>query len=513
MKVKLGRRWVLPAVGILALLLAAGCAAGSPAAEPAPVLDSGPGMAMAQATTGGGMTPAVDQELLAEFAASQEAINGDWDTFHADFDAWRAGLTACDRSAMAAALREFAGEFGGVTALARDLPASGITRGLAYPVLDAAAVEGMLLGEYRDNWQPGNTALAAAVQTQRDAAAVVLRDTAERLDELGERDDPEQRAAAESLKDALEPISTAWDEVHQDYAALSREQGEIAPVEEVIDSVGDLLNRLNGEVLEPLQKLEAEDDAVAEVADDLAAAAKSERAAMGELLDGITLRSQEREAAAAEGPPVGLEELLGLAPETGEDDTGSDAAPEGAGNGEPPPPPPLEPVDNGDLFAVMNAEVDAANAARKSGNRELKKLAEGIKESDRQALAEFGAALNQLQGEWEDFHADYDDWVSVEGGCDRAAAAQALAEFQQRFNLLGARVRGMSQVSYLRPTADLLTAAVSGEEAALRALTSSWQPYAADIYRPLDRERAKADDLRRQADRRTLEAMERFGEG
>lgn len=516
MMMKLGRRLLRPFALILPLLLLTACAAGAPAEEAANVVDTGPAAAGAgQARAGGALTPAVDRELLAEFAASQDAIDADWDAFHADFDAWRAGLTACDRSAVTAALREFAGEFGGVTALARDLPAQGITRGLAYPVIDAAAVEGMLLGEYRDNWQPGNTALAAAVQAQRDAAALALRETAEQLDELGEMDDPEQRAAAESLTAALEPISTAWDEVHQDYAALSREQGEIAPVEEVIGRVGELLNSLNREVLEPLQKLEAEDDAVADAAEALVEAAKAERDAMGELLDGITLRSQEMDAAAEDGPPAGLAALLGLEPGAGGGDGGAESAQEqdGQGNGEPMPPSEPEPVDNADLFAVMSVAVDEANDARKKGSRELKKLAEGVKESDRQALADFTAALGRLQGEWDEFHAGYDEWVSVEGGCDRAAAAQALAGFQQRFNLLGARVRGLSQASYLRPTSDLLTAAVAGEEAALRALSSSWQPYAADIYRPLDRERARADNLRRQAERRILEAVERFGEG
>ena len=517
MMMKLGRRLLRPAALILPLLLLTACAAGAPAEDSANVVDTGPAAAGAgQSIAGGALTPAVDRELLVEFAASQDAINADWDAFHADFDAWRAGLTACDRSAVTAALREFAGEFGGVAALARDLPAQGITRGLAYPVIDAAAAEGMLLGEYRDNWQPGNTALAAAVQAQRDAAALALRETAEQLDELGEMDDPEQRAAAESLTAALEPINTAWDEVHQDYAALSREQGEIAPVEEVISRVGELLNGLNREVLEPLQKLEAEDDAVAAEAEALVAAAKTERDAMGELLDGITLRSQEAaDTAVEEGPPAGLAELLGLESAVGGGDAGTEAGQEqdGPGNGEPMPPSDPEPVDNSDLFAVMSEAVDDANDARKKGSRELKNLAEGVKESDRQALADFTAALGRLQGEWDEFHAGYDEWVSVEGGCDRAAAAQALAGFQQRFNLLGARVRGLSQASYLRPTSDLLTAAVAGEEAALRALNSSWQPYAADIYRPLDRERARADNLRRQAERRILEALERFGEG
>ena len=62
-------------------------------------------------------------------------------------------------------------------------------------------------------------------------------------------------------------------------------------------------------------------------------------------------------------------------------------------------------------------------------------------------------------------------------------------------------------------SADLLTAAIDGEAAALRGLVTSWRPYAADVYRPLDRERSQAATLRRQADRRTQETLARFGGG
>ena len=251
------------------------------------------------------------------------------------------------------------------------------------------------------------------------------------------------------------------------------------------------------------------------MADALLSAAQDEADAMGELLDGITLRSQEIDDSAAAGPPPDLAALLQLETDAaGADDPNAAVSAENGGSdAEPPPPPGPEPVDNYDLFAVMDEQVDTANQTRKENRRALDKLIKGVKESDRQALADFTAALAALQQDWDAFHADYDQWVSADGGCDRAAAVQSLAEFQQRFSGLGGRVRGLSQASYLRPAADLLTAAIASEESALRALTTSWQPYAADLYRPLDRERAKAANLRRQADRRTQELLERHGAG
>lgn len=516
MMINLGRRLLRPAALILPVLFLTACAAGSPAADPSAVTDPNPAAAAPPPAAAGSLTAAVDPEVLADFAAAQQAINADWDAFHTDFDAWRAGLTACDRSAVTAALREFAGDFGGITARARDLPSGGITRGLAYPVFDAAAIEGSLLRRYRDNWQPGNTALAEAVQSQRVQAARVLRDTADQLDELGERDDPDQRAAAQALAAALEPINTAWDAAHQDYADLSRRQAEIAPVEEVSAQVSALIKLWNLDLIEPLQKLESDDAAVADLADELLATAQYERDTLTELRDGIDFRAQEISAAAAAGPSAeDLALIRELEQAAGIDGLPPDAAQETDGTAEPTPEPPSEPepVDNSDLFYGMTAEVEATNQIRKENRRALDSLIEGFKESDRQALADFTAALARLQREWDAFHSDYDEWVSAAGGCDRAAAAQALAEFQQRFQQLGARVRGLSQASYLRPTSDLLTAAIDGEAAALRGLVTSWRPYAADVYRPLDRERSQAATLRRQADRRTQEALARFGSG
>lgn len=514
MKMNLGRRLLRPAALLLPILLLTACAAGAPAKDPAAVGEP-PAAVTESPAAAGSLTPAVDPDLLADFAAAHQAINADWNAFHADFDAWRAGLTACDRSAVPAALREFAGEFGGIAAQARDLPSGGITRGLAYPVFDAAAIESALLRHYRDYWQPGNTDLAEAVQSQRTHIAWVLRDTAEQLDELGEMDDPEQRAAAQAMATALAPINAAWDAAQEEYADLSRRQAEIAPLEEVSIAVSDLIKVWELDIIAPLQNLESGDEAVADLAADLVAAAQGERAVLAELRDGIDWRAEEiSNPAAAAGAAEDLALILELEQAAGLDGTPPDSAQEQEGGSEPPPPPPEpEPVDNSDLFAVMTDQVAAANQIRREKRRALDTLIEGVKESDRQALDDFTAALARLQREWDDFHSDYDEWVSAGGGCDRAAAAQALAEFQQRFQQLGARVRGLSQASYLRPTSDLLTAAVDGEAAALRGLVSSWRPYAADVYRPLDRERAQADNLRRQAARRTLETLERFGGG
>jgi len=101
MKIKPG--YLLPVMSLL-LALTLACAnqdnaapAGSGAAG------SQPEAAMRDGTMAG---PApVSAEAVAEFAAQQQALNDDWDGFHAAFDQWRSGLSACDRTAAEEALR------------------------------------------------------------------------------------------------------------------------------------------------------------------------------------------------------------------------------------------------------------------------------------------------------------------------------------------------------------------------------------------------------------------------
>ena len=101
----------------------------------------------------------ISPEVVSDFVAAQKSINDDWDEFHVDFDQWRASLTACDRTAAAAALRQFASDFAEITEQARDLPGTGIARELPDNVILAANNEEASLRMLRDKWQPGNPAL------------------------------------------------------------------------------------------------------------------------------------------------------------------------------------------------------------------------------------------------------------------------------------------------------------------------------------------------------------------
>ena len=100
--------------------------------------------------------------------------------------------------------------------------------------------------------------------------------------------------------------------------------------------------------------------------------------------------------------------------------------------------------------------------------------------------------------------------MDTEGGCDRSAVIQTLGEMSLEFGRLADRARDLPTASYLRPMGGLVVKAAEGEEEALRVLRNAWRPFGADVYKALDRQRADAGRLRRQASVGVQELLDRF---
>ena len=250
------------------------------------------------AAGGAGTTssPALDPDLVSEFAAAQDAVNADWDRFHVDFDDWRATLSACDRAAAEAALRQFAADFAEITRQARDLPGKGLARELPDNVILAATGEEASLRMLRDNWQPGNPTLLENVQTERANSADLLRAAAIEADKLGELDKPEDREVAKEFADALQPVDRAWDAFYDAYSALADEQLDLAAAE-IVPRLNDLVDDHEA-VLEGLEAIPS-DKVTNPVQDALLDAAEAEAEALGDLLDALRLAAKSEAAAEA----------------------------------------------------------------------------------------------------------------------------------------------------------------------------------------------------------------------
>ena len=570
MKTKLVQHFFLAQIAILIVLVAAISACTSESngngGESIPPLHPD----AAAGARASAMTVEISADEVAEFSSSQQSINEDWDQFHVDFDRWRNGLTACDRAAAEAALRAFASDFGAITEQARDLPGKGIARELPDDVISAATAEEASLRNLRDNWQPGNPDLLEEAQSERAGAARMLRAAQIAVDILEEMDDPEDREIAKEFADALETVNQSWDAFYDSYAELEDEHLDL-DVDEIVTRLR-ALEEEHEEVVKSLQDI-ASDKVTDPVQDPLIDAAEQEAEALGDLVDAFRRAARaegeaEAEAEAAEdgdnGPammdrPTGPQTETngaGESPEPGAEP--GNGAPQGAaedavpgniglgqapeqwapntqGGGNPIPPLPFgqagatpestdpaqdtngmaesgsEEVDYSAHFDTFEDILDETRAIRRKADRDLEDLVEGFSEQDRKALSEFTVAFSRLMDNWDGFHSDFDQWIRTEGDCNRASAITALNEYDQEFSELGSRVRELSQASYLRPSSDLLAEAVEREGAALRSLASTWAPYESDVYRGLDAERSNSGKLRRLADLRLQELMERNG--
>ena len=518
--------------------------------------------------TGSAMAVPVSAEVVSDFASSQDSINADWDQFHADFDKWRTGLTACDRTAVESALREFASDFAAITEEARDLPGKGIARELPDDAIAAANGEEASLRLLRDNWQPGNPVLLEQTQSERANAAALLRATQIEVDKLQEMDDPEDREIAKEFAEELVSIEENWDAFYDSYNVLSDEQLDLEAAE-IVTRLRELASDHEA-VLFALEDIPS-DKVTDPVQDPLIEAAESEADALADLID--TMRraargngssddngeeSETSPDAASEGPDAGDDAMSEMPEPPGLADPGSVTAPgtssqdvqstpgrglvDGSAMVETPGeysgvteatvtrpiPAPTgqqgqaqdtentsgsasEAADYTEHFDTFEDTLDDTRGIRRKAGRDLDDLVEGFSESDREDLAEFVRAFSSLMRDLDSFHEDFDAWVRTEGDCNRASAITSLNQYSQRFNELGARVRNLSQASYLRPSSDLIVEAANREGAALRSLASTWAPYESDVYRGLDEERSNADNLRRLAVRRTQELMERNG--
>ncbi len=139
MKMKI--RPLLPAAGILLLVLSIACQSNESPASPS-----------ASESTTAGPTPVPQQvkDLAQQFARDHGFIENDWDDFHVEFDTWREGLVACDPSAAQQAFRGFASHFNDVNEETLVLSRPSSARGLADKLIEASQGEAAALRRLRD---------------------------------------------------------------------------------------------------------------------------------------------------------------------------------------------------------------------------------------------------------------------------------------------------------------------------------------------------------------------------
>ena len=439
---------LLPAAGILLLVLSIACQSNPTPAPPS---------ASESTTTVPTSVPQQAKELAEQFARAHGFIEKEWDDFHVEFDTWREGLVPCDPSAAQQAFRGFASQFNDVNEQTLSLSRPSGVRGLADKLIKASQGEAAALRRLRDRWQPGNDSLLEAVASQRVDSAVAQKGVEDKLADLQEGTDAESLEELKEFSDAFDVLQADWEEFHGSYKSLENDQTGLEPaavlarIDELIGDFGSIITGVKG--LPSADKAENLADALEEAAD-------SQKTGLGVLKSEIESLEEGSSSAAA--------------------------------------------------FGAFDGDVQESQDKLKETEKELKDLTQDGLGKDTAAVVDFARELDELLESWNGFHRAFDDWMDSEGGCDRSEVIQTLGEKSLEFGRLADRTRELPTASYLRPMSGLVVEAAEGEEEALRVLRNTWRPFGADAYKALDRQRADAGRLRKQASVGVQELLDRF---
>ena len=408
-------------------------------------------------------------ELMAVdgFVTQEQTIGVEWDQLHTDFDKWRATLMSCDENAFQNALREFVVSFNSVTEQARGLPRATATREFAETLIEAAESEEAAFRQLHERWQPNSPSLFEVIEQKRTEAARAQRNVQDLVmdlqEELDEATDPERLQAIEEFSLALEPVSDAWDELHDEYTKLLQETASLdnltvlGRLDGLIEQLSSILDSVDG-----LPTVDATEDMVEALRD----AAEAEQSALAythsAVIQAVTADPENGDEPAAPGTED-IEKIVAL------------------------------------LHEALEQAIKDSRAALKEVEATIENALDGSAEEDLQDVQEFADKFEIVLPAWDAFHKQYNNWRRTEGGCNQTEVLKALGKFNLRMTEISRRVGDLPQSGYLLPMYNLLVEAAEREEGAIRALRNSWQPFTVDAFIAAERERDNADRLRREA--------------
>jgi hypothetical protein len=388
--------------------------------------------------------------MVKVFGRDYQSIGQEWDKFNSDLDQWRAGLTACDRAVGQSALDTFAARASQVTQEARKLPRSPVLRDLSDQLIQAAERQEASLSRLRDAWQPANPAGYEAVEAERAAVARLREKVQDGVYDLQIQVDPSAQPSVREFSSALQSVNATWDGAHQNFDSYRTQSGPEAVdrLNRVIVGIGDVVAGVRGLPSSP---------ATSEWAWALAEAAAGEEQALRMMRE----------------PPA------------------SDEA-------------------KAKALAAADVQIVQGNAARGRVQRQVVNVMNTPADNQR-AVADFGKQYTPLAQDWDQLQQDYNRWRYGVGGCDASKAILALDQFVVRSASLASRAQSLPSGTLLRSLQEPLSEAAARQAEAIKSLRGSWRPYATDVYKTLDQERASTTDLRRRVAAGVQDLQARLG--
>ena len=486
-----------------------------------------------------------ERAAVVDFSTQLQSIEGEWALFYEDFDTWMSDLTECLPSTAQERLREFGAAYTEVADAGRNLPRTATTNEPADLIAAAADQEESSFRHLRDRWQPGNVALFEAVEQARVGGASAQNDVrdlvAAKQDELEEGPSAAEVAEMEEFSDDFDEIADAWDDFHDDYAALAKRESRLES-EVLLERYDELVDQFSAVVLsiEDLQPSDISDDLI----DGLLDVAEAELDAVKFLAESVALElAEEEEEEESEMPETEVSTSSVPAPgiqqpqrsqvsfpaqQSGQESAeGATEAPPEPAEGEPKddepameeapmpgPAMPQEPERPTVVVGVEDGEDEEDGPSPREqmlealamAETELLKVDLSIEEvvDDKSAeqlsdLGDFVVEFEDFVIEWNGFYEGFIDWRATNGGCDQVRVVAGLNEYSQRAAVLARTARGLPQTGLLLPVYVLVAEAAERDANAMRTLANTWTPFAVDSFRAVDEERVNSGRLRRQA--------------
>ena len=497
-----------------------------------------------------------ERTAVADFASQLQASEEEWAQFYGDFDGWMSGLTECLPSTAQESLREFGAGYTGVAAMARNLPRTGITNEMADLVAAAADQEETSIRHLRDRWLPGNVALFEAVEQARTGGSRAqnsVRDLATvKREELEAGPSSTEVAQMEAFSEEFAEIADAWDDFHDEYAALIKRENRLE-IEELVDRYGMLVDQFS-EILFSIEDLSST-EITADLIEMLQEVAEDELDAIEFLQESAVLEQMEleeeeetigsgMETTTTSAPTPGsqrpmvvnislpAQQQVQVPPQNGtegpsegtegeatdEEPAAGPAPQQGPASGPEPetgrePAKPQQPAENGAAGAGAEEDVEEglspgeqmeevlvrAESVLVEVDQSIEEIVEDKSAEQLADLEEFLSEFEAFVSEWSAYYEEFSEWRATNGGCDQVEVVQDLNEYSQRAAELARTVRDLPQTGLLLPVYVLVAESAERDANAMRTLANTWTPFAVDSFKAVDEERVASGRLRRQA--------------
>ena len=135
-----------------------------------------------------------------------------------------------------------------------------------------------------------------------------------------------------------------------------------------------------------------------------------------------------------------------------------------------------------------------------------------LSKSERAVVEDFSEQSRSLEGEWNKFREEFDDWRAGLIDCHPSSVQDALKSFAVEFKAITDQAIDLPRAPLTKDLADSLISAAAAEEAAFRELRDRWQPNAVSLFEAVEMRRTEAGSAQKSAQDAVVSLQREFEE-